>query len=394
MKENFDYIKNRANTPSYKCNKDFLKKVFGKSEVLPLWIADMDFDISDPIKEAIKEKTDFGVFGYEYTTDSQKNSIINWYSKYHGLEINKEELKFIPSVLTGISVAINELTNEGDGVIIQPPVYSPFGKIIKSSNRKVIKNELKFEEGKYSIDFDDLREKAKDENTKMILIANPHNPVGRVWTTEELSELGDIATENDLIILSDDIHADIVYKDYKYTAIASLSEEIAKRTITLLSPGKTFNISGISTAVMITSNEKYVAPIDKFLEKYHMGVVANSLSMVAFEAGYASSRVWFEDMMSYVTSNLEYIRGFLDNELSSVKLVEPEGTYLAWLDLNKLGMEADKLQEYLVEEANLGLDYGHWFGGEGAGFVRVNMATSKETIEKAMHNLKTAIDKL
>jgi len=393
MNTKLDKIIDRSQSPSYKCNKDFLKKVFGRSDVLPMWVADMDFEVSDPIIQALHSKVDFGIYGYEFKEKSVMTSIENWYKKYHNWDFTSDQIQFVPSVLTGLSIAINQLTNEGDHVIIQPPVYDPFSTIIKSSNRQFVKNPLVMRDGKYVIDFDDLIEKAQDPKAKMILISNPHNPVGRVWTKDELRRLGEIALKNDLIILSDDIHADIVYKNYKYTSIASLSNEIADRTITLLSPGKTFNISGISTAVVVTANEVYKKKIEAFISRYHVGM-SNVLSMTAFEAGFAESRAWFEDVMKYVSGNLEFIKEYVKNNIEAIKVVEPEGTYLVWLDMRALGLDPKELQEYLVDEAQLGLNYGHWFGRQGGGFVRMNIATQRENIERALKQLEDAVNKI
>lgn len=391
MKHNLDQIIDRGSTPSYKSNKEFLKKVFGKPDLVALWIADMDFEVSSHIQEAIKKKTDQGVFGYEFRTDSQITSIIEWYASYHQWTIKQEAIGFAPSVLAAMAMAIGELTNDGDGIIIQPPVYGAFAKLVNQSKRKVVKNPLRYDNNRYTIDFEDLENKAADPSSKMLILSNPHNPVGRVWTRQELQRMGEIAIKHDLIILSDDIHADIVYEPFNYTAIASISQAIDQRTITFLSPGKTFNISGISTAVVVSNNQAYYRAMDDFRERYHVGNPVDPLSMVAFEAGYRESRPWFEAVMAYIKANKDYLKAYIETKLSLIQVVEPEGTYLVWLDFRALNMAPEVLKDFLVEEAGLALDFGHWLGEEGAGFVRLNLATSRRVLERAMAQLDKAM---
>ncbi len=393
MRHNFDKVIDRRQTPSYKWNPDFLKNVFGTGDVQPMWVADMDFEVSPAISEAIVKRTAHGVFGYEYKTDNNKESLMDWYKNRHQWSFAKKDLLFAPSVLTAIAVILETLTEQGDGVIVQTPVYHQFFSIIKNTKRKVVRNPLTYKEGRYAIDFDDLREKAKDPATKVLLLSNPHNPVGRVWTKEELQIMGLIAKENDLIIISDDIHADIIHKGYTYTPMASLSEDLAQSTITCLSPGKTFNLSGISTAAMVVENPSHKEAMEGFMNAFHINAT-NTLSMTAFEAAYKEGGPWFDDFMAYMEGNLQVVKDFIQTELKDIHLVETEGTYLVWLDLSAYKMEADALQKHLVSTGKLGLDAGHWFGREGSGFFRLNMATPRVHLEKALENLKFALDQL
>lgn len=387
----FDRVIDRGETPSYKCNKEFLNKVFGRSDLLPLWIADMDFEIAPAIKAALIDKSDFGVFGYEFKTEEQISSIIDWFQRYHGWAFHKDQMIFADNVLTGIAVAVNELTDQGDGIILQPPVYNPFSKIITNAGRQVAENPLLYDNGNYSINFEDLELKAREPRTKAIILCNPHNPMGKVWSAEDLQKIGEIAIANDLMILSDDIHADIVFEPYKYTAIASISESIAQRTITFLSPGKTFNLSGIATAVMVTKNEEYREKMNEFYTRYHLGNSNNALSMVAFEAGYRESREWFEALMAYLNDNVAFVRRFVMDKLANVIMVEPEGTYLVWLDMKGLELEPEVLKDLIVKKAGLALDFGHWLGVEGEGFVRLNIAMPRVQLEEALGKLEEAI---
>jgi len=391
MKHEFNTIVDRRVVPTEKWSKEKLKTYFGSEDLLPLWIADMDFKVSNPLISDLVKRAEHGIFGYEYKPDSHHNSIIKWYEKRHNWKLNQNDLFYAPSILAGISILIDLLTDVDDKIIIQTPVYHPFSKIIKSHGRVPLKNSLKLIDGKYEIDFEDLEDKAKDPKTKLIIIANPHNPVGRVWSKGELKKIGDICLKHEVLIISDDIHSDIVYKKYKYTPIASISEEIANITMTCLSPSKTFNISSISTAAIIISNKEIAEKYQDFVDKYHINN-NNAFSIVAFQSVYTKGEEWFEEFLSYLEDNLRFLKNYVKDNIPIANVIEPEGTYLVWLDFRELDMDAKELQQFIIDEAKLAFDFGHWFGREGAGFIRINIACPQEILKEALVRLKMAIE--
>jgi len=392
MKYDFDSIVDRRVVPTEKWSKEKLATYFGNEDVLPLWVADMDFKVSESLISDLVKRAEHGVFGYEYKTNDHHNAIINWYEKRHNWRIDQQHLFYAPSVLSSISILIDLLSEVNDQVIIQTPVYYPFSKIIKSHNRVPVKNSLKLVSGKYEIDFEDLEKKAKDPKTKLIILANPHNPVGRVWREDELKKIGDICVEHDVRIISDEIHGDIVYKPHKYTPMASISEAIANITMTCLSPGKTFNVSSLSTAAVVISNEEIAQKYQNLVEKYHVNH-NNAFSIAAFQSAYTKGEEWFEAFLGYLEENLSFLKNYVEEELPIAGVIEPEGTYLVWIDLRALKMDAKELQTFIVDEAKVAFDFGHWFGREGAGFVRINIACPRTVLKEALNRIKIAIER-
>lgn len=388
----FNTVIDRSVVRTEKWSKEKLKTYFGSEDVLPLWVADMDFKVSETLILDLKKRVEHGVFGYEYKSNEHHNAIIDWYKKRHNWEFNQNDLYYAPSVLTAISILVDILSDKGDQIIIQTPVYYPFSKIIKSHERVPVKNSLKLINGKYEIDFEDLEEKAKNPKTKLIILSNPHNPVGRVWTEEELRRIGDICLKYGLTIISDEIHGDIVYKNYKYTPMASVSEDISNITVTCLSPGKTFNISSLSTAAVVIINEEIARKYQSFIDKFHMNN-SNAFSTVAFESVYKKGEEWFKEFMEYLEVNLQFLRDYIKVQMPKAKVIEPEGTYLVWIDLGYLNMDAKELQQFIINEAKVAFDFGHWFGREGAGFIRINLACPRKILEQALNRLKSAIER-
>jgi len=392
MSYDFNSIIDRSVVPTEKWSKEKLKTYFGSEDVLPLWVADMDFKAPESLISDLVERAEHGIFGYEYKTNDHHNAIINWYKKRHGWAFDQNDLYYAPSVLSAISILVDLLTEVKDQVIIQTPVYYPFSSIIKSHGRVPVKNSLKLVGEKYEIDFKDLEEKAKDPKTKLIILANPHNPVGPVWREEELKRIGDICLEHDVRIIADEIHGDIVYKGYKYTPMASISEAIANITLTCLSPGKTFNIASLSTAAVVISNEEIADMYQGFVGKYHINH-NNAFARVAFQSVYTNGELWFDEFLVYLEDNLIFLREYIELNLPIANVIEPEGTYMVWVDLRKLGMDAKALQKFIIDEAKVAFDFGHWFGREGAGFIRINMACPKKVLEEALTRLTSAIER-
>lgn len=381
----FDAVLERGGTDCVKY--DLRKETFGKEEVLPMWVADMDFATPDFITKAIAERTLHPVYGYSVMSDEYYNSIIQWVKARHLWEIQRDWISFTPGVVPAVNFAIHAFTNEGDGIIIQPPVYFPFADSIKQNNRKVLENQLLLKDGRYTIDFDDLEKKAGE--AKMILLSSPHNPVGRCWSPEELKKLGEICVRNQVIIISDEIHNDLIIPGHRHTPTASLSDEIAEMTITCIAPSKTFNLAGLSTSSVIIQNSALREKFVKFSKQIHISH-GNLFGYVASVAAYQAGASWVDQLMKYIKGNFDYLSSFLKSELPGIGVVDLEATYLAWIDFRKTGLSDKEIRRKLVFEAGLGLSPGAIFGQGGQGFQRMNLAAPKKTIETASENLKKA----
>ncbi len=380
---NFDKIIDRRGTASVKW--DLRKEIFKREDVLPMWVADMDFETPDFIVDAVKERAFHPVYGYSLMEKSYYDAFISFTKRRHQWEIKKEWMVFSPGIVTAVNAAIKAFTKEGEGVIVQPPVYFPFFSAVNNNNRKLLENELIYIDNTYKFDFDDLKEKAKE--AKLILLSSPHNPVSRCWTEDELSELGKICLENDVIIISDEIHADLILPGYKHRPLATISEELAEVCVTCMAPSKTFNVAGLFTSIIIIQNEKLREKYNKVMESISL-VHGNIFGMIAAEAGYSNGDIWLDELMEYVNTNFKYVDEFLKKEIPSIKMVKAEATYLAWLDFKQTGLTDEVLHDKLINEANLGLSPGSIFGKGGEGFMRMNLGTPLVLVKEAMEKLK------
>lgn len=386
----FDIIIDRANTS---CEKwDGLKDKFGSSDLHSMWVADMDFKAPPEVIQVLKERVEHGIFGYTGRFEGYHRSVVDWVRRRHGWEIREEWLSYSPGVVPALSMALLAFTQPGDGVIVQPPVYYPFFSVIDGRGRRIIENPLKLENGRFSMDLNDLEEKI-DPSVKVLFLCNPHNPVGRVWTQEELEKLARICVDNDLLIVSDEIHSDIIYKGAKHIPLASLSEELANRTITCISPSKTFNIAGLSTSVVIIPNRKIRENYNRILGFLHIDS-GNVFGTLALEAAYNMGEPWLEELLIYLEENIDYMEDFLAKRIPSIRLIRPEGTYIPLLDCRDLKMTAPELQEFLVKEARIALDGGDWFGTGGEGFARINIATPRKLLQEGLERIEKAVSKL
>ena len=383
MKYNFDEIVNRENTNSVKF--DLRKELFGKEDVIPMWVADMDFRTPDFIINAIKKRAEHEVFGYSFRSKSYFQSIIDWVKRRHNWAVNSDWISFSPGVVPAVNIAIMAYTNPGDEIIVQTPVYFPFFSAIKDNNRIQVENPLKLENGRYSIDFEDLE--LKLQSAKVLLLSNPHNPGGSVWTKDELKKLAELCIQNDVLIFADEIHADLVFRDYKFTAVASISDSIAENTITFIAPSKTFNIAALATSSVIISNSGLKEKYDKVLDTIHIGM-GNVFGAVASEAAYTYGDEWLDQLMAYLSLNLNFAEDFIENNIPQIKLIRPEGTYLVWLDCSMLDLKGKDLKDFMIHDAGIGFNDGRMFGTGGDGFMRMNIACPKATLEKALDNLK------
>lgn len=386
----FDHVVDRNEYPTLKWNKLLLIEHFGSEDVLPLWVADMDFLSPSAVIDSLLKRAKHGIFGYEYKKDGYIDAFINWYTNRHNWSIDRTHIEFCPSVLNAIAVLINQHSEKSDGIIIQPPVFFEFRMVIRSNERRIIKNPLRLEDGKYQMDFADLEEKAANPKNKMMIICNPHNPIGRVWTREELARAGEICRRHNVLIISDEIHGDIVYGSNRYTPFVSISDELAQVSFACLSPAKTFNIAGMIDAMAVIPNEEYRQRFHDFAHRFQINKT-NVFASAAIEAAYSEGSKWLDDLLVYLQSNIDFLKSYLDENLPQVKLVEPEGSYLVWLDFRELGLEAKELERFLAQKARLALNSGYWFGREGAGYARMNIACPQSTLYEAMSRLTNAI---
>jgi cystathionine beta-lyase len=388
MKYNFDKIINRRNTNSIK--HDFALEKGKPENIIPLWVADMDFQTPPEVTEALIKTAQHGIFGYTETKQDYFEALYQWFDEGFNWAIQPSWLVKNPGVVYAINLAIRALTAKGDAVLIQQPVYHPFSHSIIANQRTLINNPLKYNDGKYSIDFADFEEKIVANNVKLFLFSSPHNPVGRVWSKEELTRLGDICVRHQVLVIADEIHADFVYPGFKHTVFASLKPEFADITITCTAPSKTFNLAGLQVSNIFISNKtlknKYVQ------EMIRSGCSScNTMGLVACQAAYTYGRPWLEELIQYLSGNLSFLRTFLTENLPQIKLIEPEGTYLVWLDFNELGLREEELDYLLVHKAGLWLNPGTIFGPEGQGFQRINIACPQAILEQALTQLAKAV---
>ena len=383
----FDEIINRKNTNSIKY--DFHKENNKTENLVPFWIADMDFKTAPAIINALKEKSDYGIFGYTGIKDDYYNALANWFKSYHNWHIEKDWLVITPGAVFAISAAINALTNKGDSVIINEPVYHPFSHMIEINNRKLIINNLILKNGYYKIDFEDFEKKIIENNVKLFILCNPHNPVGRVWTKEELSKLGDICLKHNVYIFSDELHHEFIYPGFKHTVFASCQEKYADISLICTSPSKTFNLAGLQLTNIFIKNKNIR---DKFMHIIEQTGYdePNLMGMIACQAGYSFGKEWLDEVNKYIYENLNFIRSFLKENIPKIKLIEPEASYVLWLDFREFNLDQSNLIEIIENSAGLWLDSGSKFGDSGKGFMRVNIACPKSLIKQAMEKLEKA----
>lgn len=391
MNSIFDEMINRKGTNSLKY--DFAAERGKPDDVLPLWVADMDFKTPQAVIDALTAVSNHGIFGYTETGCEYFKPLYNWYRNYFNWDTEESWLVKTPGVVFAICTAIRAFTEPGDAVMIQRPVYYPFTNAILENGRTLVNNPLDYSNGRYSFNAEDFERKIKENNVKLFILCNPHNPVGRVWSKEELTAMGDICVKCGVIVISDEIHGDFIYPGFKHTVFASLKPDYAKQTVTCTAPSKTFNLAGLQVSNLFISNRELRHQFRKELHRAGCSQM-NTMGLAACKAAYEYGYPWLEDLRSYLSGNLEYVKLFLDRELPQVSLVEPEGTYLIWLDFHGLGLTDDPLDRFIVKEAKLWLDKGTMFGPEGEGFQRMNIACPRATLERAFSQLKHAVERL
>lgn len=382
---------NRQNTLSYKW--DNLEAVYQTTDVLPMWVADMDFKAPEIVNKALKERADHGIYGYTVIDESIRKLVKDWVTRRHNWNIDVDSLSFSPGVITSLHVAIQSFTEENDKILIQTPVYTPFFNIIKNGGREVVENELIYKDGKYEIDFADLEEKFK-QGVKAFLFCSPHNPVGRVWTRAELEEIARLCLAYDVLVLSDEIHADLVFKGQKHIPFASLSEEIADATITFMSPTKTFNLAGLMASYFVTSNKRKRLKMNQALNQMGLGML-NTMGVVALEAAYKGGEAWLEELLDVLAENKAYVKETMERETDGLlHVIDSEGTYLLWIDCSKLGLTDKELHTFMVETAKVGLNTGSSYGTNGEQFMRMNIACPKSILEEGVGRIIDAVKTL
>ncbi len=387
---NFDDVPQREGTNSIKY--DLRKETFGAPDVIPMWVADMDFRTPDFVITALRHRLRHEILGYSFRSQSYFSSIINWLEKRHGWQVEKDWICFSPGIVPALNFCTLAFTNPGDCIILQPPVYHPFYPAIESHGRKIIHNRLTENEGNWEMDFESLKSCAV-RKPEMIMISNPHNPVGRAWTRKELTRLVEICLEKRILILSDEIHCDLVMPGYKHIPVASISPEASDITITCVAPSKTFNLAGLSTSSVIISNPQLRKKFQIVTENLHIGG-GNIFGTIASEAAYSNGSEWLDELLLYLNSNARYITEYCRKYIPYIDPAPLEATYLLWLDCRKMGMTGKELHEFFVLNAGVGMNEGSTFGPGGEGFMRMNIACSRKTLVKAMEKIEAAVNSI
>lgn len=395
MRYNFNRFIDRKDSFSLKWSKEALQKFFEKDDddLLPLWVADMDFECPKPVVDAIKKEAEGRIYGYNWHyTPKYLDAVTGWMNRRHQWEVDPKWIVYSPGIVPAINMMVQTFSNIGDKIIVQPPVYYPFFSAVTENGRKLSLNQLHYKNQKYTFDFEDFEEKAKDPLAKIFILCSPHNPVGRVWTREELKKLGDICLEHNILIISDEIHHDLILPGNKHTCLSTISEEFEQKTIVCTAPSKTFNLAGLQISNIIIPDEKLRQSfIHTIADKNGIGI-PNSFGIVAMIAAYNEGEEWLEQVIRYVDSNFRLLKDFVTNELHEVKYIEPEGTYLAWLDFNSLSINDEDLKDLILNKAKVALDDGKLFGLGGEGFQRINVACSKSILEESMNRIKKVVN--
>ena len=392
--QNFDFDAPIERHGTWSAKFDGAQK-FGKPDgLLPLWVADMDFPAPPVVRAALEKCVSFGVFGYSTPDDTYADAVINWYTRRHGWTPRAEWLVKTPGVCVALAMAVRALTKEGDGVLIQPPVYYPFANTIRNNRRALVESPLVYKDGRYSIDFADFEAKAADGRVKAFILCNPHNPVCRVWTREELQKLGDICHRHGVFVISDEIHGDITLTGHAYTPYLAANPALADEAIACTAPSKTFNLAGLQASNIFIPNPDVRAAFQREIDAAGLGLL-NLPGLVACKAAYTGGEDWLDACLAYMRQNLDMLREYLAAYIPEIRLVEPEGTYFAWLDCAALGFEsADALDNFITERAGLWLDAGQMFGSTAGQFQRVVLACRRDMLRAALEQLKAAVDSL
>jgi cysteine-S-conjugate beta-lyase len=387
MKWNFDESVSREGTNCVKY--DLRKEIFGSDDLIPMWVADMDFRTPDFIIKALQSRLNHEILGYSFRPAEYYSSMSSWLLKKHNWEVPVDWICFCPGIVPALNLCTLSFTRPGDSIIVQPPVYYPFFSAVESHGRSLIYNQLTEVDGRWKMNFESLLNSITPE-TRMIIISNPHNPVGRVWSSDELMQLAGICLEHNILLLSDEIHADLILPGYYHTPVSRLSGTISEITVTCTAPSKTFNLAGLSTSAVIISNPVLRKYFNSKIEHLHIGN-GNIFGTVASIAAYTEGYEWLKELMDYLNQNVDYVINYCREMIPEIVPVQPEATYMIWLDCRKLGMSGKELQEFFVRKAKVGLNEGSTFGPGGEGFMRMNLGTNNQNVRKAMEQIEKAV---
>ena len=385
MQYHFDEIIDRKNTSAIKL--EGLKEFWGRTDLLPLWVADMDFATAPFVTEAIRKRCDNPVLGYTTKPDSYYQAIMSWVKNRYGLEVEKEMINFVPGIVPGIGMALNAFTEKGDKVLIQPPVYGPFSWLNTRNERTLITNPLKWVDGMYRMDMEAFREQIK--GCKVFILCNPHNPGGVVWTEEELQEVAEICYEEGVLVFSDEIHADLTLPPCKHRPFAMVSEKARMNSVTFMSPSKAFNMPGLTASHALIFNSKLRRKFRKYVEACELDM-GHVFAFLAVEAAYSHGTEWLDQCLAYIQGNIDYVDAFAKQHTPKIKVIRPQASYLVWLDCRDMGLSQEALNDFFVDKAHLALNDGISFGKEGEGFMRLNVASPRSVLEQAMNQLAEA----
>ena len=387
----FDQIIDRKNAPSSKWNPAYLNSLFGSTDILPFWIADMDFRSPRVLLDAIRAKADYGILAYEYSTPGFYESLIAWIKRHQGTELAREHILPSPSIGTSMGVFINAFTEENDGVITQPPVFMEYKTFIRNNRRKQVKNKLIQENGIYRIDFEDLEKKCSAPENKILIVCNPHNPVGQIWGREEMIKMADICRQNGVLLISDEVHGDVVYPKHRFSGYLTLPETYFDTVVSVYSPVKTFNLGGFTDSFIFVKNEELKNKIAAHLKKYSLGKT-NGVVRAGLEAAFRGGEEWLKELISYLSGNIDIIEDVIRKNDLPVSFQRPAASYQLWLDFRKTGMQPAEVHEFLSKKAKVGMNAGYWFGREGAGFTRMNIASPAAVIREGMERIARAFN--
>ncbi len=372
---------------------DHAHKKYGDNRLLPMWVADMDFRSPPAVIEALVKRARHGIFGYTVPTDSYYAAVLGWMKRRHNWDIKREWIALTPGIVPALHLLVKTFVAPGEKVLIQQPVYYPFMEVIKNNGGQVVSNSLLYEDGRYRMDFDDLAAKTADPALKLAILCSPHNPVGRVWTPEELTRFGEICHQNNVIIISDEIHGDLIYNGHHFTPFATLDDSFAQNSIVCTAPSKTFNLAGLKTSNVIISNQDLYTKLNDTIQKNAIFGL-NSFGVVALEAAYNHGEPWLAEAMAYIEANYHFMVAYMAEHLPQIKVTPAEGTYLVWCDFSQLGLSPEARKGLLMEEARVYLDEGSMFGPEGNVFERFNLACPRPILAEGLERIKKVVDKL
>ncbi len=389
MKYDFNKEIKRGQSGSVKWD---LRESRGGNDIIPMWVADMDFRVPDEITNALIKRAKHGIFGYTYPADSYRQAVVSWMKKRHNWDVDREWIVTTPGVVSAFSAAIETFTDEGDKIIIQPPVYHPFKKVIEAGNRRVAENRLIIKDNRYVMDFAGLEQLLKD-GASMMVLCSPHNPVGRVWTIDELQTLNDLCMRYDTLILSDEIHSDLIMPGYRHSVMAEISSGVNTKIITCTAASKSFNLAGLCCSNIIISDQKLRVSFQKLVQRLSVST-PNIFGLLATETAYNLCEGWLDELLLYIHENYLFMRRYIEDNLPRIKVADLEGTYLSWLDFSGYSLTDAAIDETLIEKAKVWLDNGPQFGAGGEGFQRINLACTRKTLIKALERIKTVLSSL